>query len=240
MFYNAPKQEPMRFDLGSMPQQPRALTTWARAASYMTSGTFHLKKSTQGGGAWKRGPAPKAQPHAHKTTQHDQALKSSWRIRFGGLRLFLILLLILAKLTSTFPNLVGFLGKREGKFVIERTGATGNHSSRFLGRFWVFSAFWSQWSRLQSQQRCRSASFRAEELEEPLGPWVKRSFIGAAFTVCCDFRVISVSVYIQILCLQQVWPLYWPFYHCNTILSINRARTCPLGALDPADVAQEG
>ena len=134
-YYNAPKQEPMRFVLGSMPQQPRALTTWARAASYMTSGTFILKKSTQGGGAWKRGPAPKAQPHVHKTAQYNRGLKSSWRICFWRTPTFLILLLILAKLTPTFPNLVGFLGKSGRKFVIERTGATGNHSSRFLGRF---------------------------------------------------------------------------------------------------------
>jgi hypothetical protein len=183
--------EPTRFDRGSMPQQPRALTTWARAASYMASGTFILKKSTHGGGAWKRGPAPKAQPIVHKTAQYNRGLKSSWRICFWRTPTFFILLLFLAKLTPTFPNLVGFLGKSGREFVIGRTGATGNHSSRFLGRFWVFSAFWSQWSRLQSQQRCRSAIFRAEELEEPLGPWVKRSFIGAAFTVFCDFRVIS-------------------------------------------------
>jgi hypothetical protein len=103
----------------------------------------------------------------------------------------LIFLLFLVRLTPTIPNLVEFLGKREGELVIGIAGATGNHSSRFFGRFWVFSAFWSQWSRLQSQQRCRSAIFRAEELEEPSGPWVKRSFIGAAFTVLCDFRVIS-------------------------------------------------
>ena len=165
---------------------------------------------------------------------------SSWHVFWGRVRLFFGIWLFLVRLTPAIANLVEFLGKRVGELVIGISGATGNHSSQNFGQFWVFSAFWSQWSRLQSQQRCRSAIFRIEELEEPSGPWVKRSFIGAAFTVLCDFRVISSSVCTQILCLQQVWPFYWPFYHCNTILSINRARTCPLGALDPADVAQEG
>jgi hypothetical protein len=102
----------------------------------------------------------------------------------------LAFLLILARLTPATPILVEFFGEKRRELVFGISFATGNHSSRNFGRFWVFSAFWSEWNRLQSQQRCRSAIFRAEELEEPSGPWVKRSCIGAAFTVLGDIRVI--------------------------------------------------
>jgi hypothetical protein len=119
-----------------------------------------------------------------------QRFANSWHV-FGAESASFGILLFLVRLTPTILNLVEFLGKREGELVIGGSLATGNHSSRNFGRFWVFSAFWSQWSRLKSQQRCRSAIFRAEELEEPSRPWVKRSFMGVAFTVLGDFRVIS-------------------------------------------------
>jgi hypothetical protein len=115
---------------------------------------------------------------------------SSWRV-FGAESAFFDIFAIFSEANSHYSEFGGVFGEKRRRVSYWISGATGNHSSRNFGRFWVFSAFWSQWSRLQSQQRCRSAIFRAEELEEPSGPWVKRSFIGAAFTVLGDFRVIS-------------------------------------------------
>ena len=114
IFFLTRKQEPMRFDRGSMPQQPRALTTWARAARFMTSGTFHLKKSTQGGGAWRRGPAPKAQPHAHKTTPHDQALTNCWRTFWADSDNF-DLFANFGKVNFLFPEFSGVFGEKRRK-----------------------------------------------------------------------------------------------------------------------------
>jgi hypothetical protein len=88
----------------------------------------------------------------------------------GGVHLVWRDLLFLAMLTPATPILVEFFGEKRTELVLGITFATGNHLARNFGRFWVFSAFWSEWNRLQSQQRCRSAIFKSEELEEPSGP----------------------------------------------------------------------
>ena len=41
---------------------------------------------------------------------------------------FFTILLFLVRLTPAMPNLVEFMGKREGESVIERSRARGNHS----------------------------------------------------------------------------------------------------------------
>jgi hypothetical protein len=95
---------------------------------------------------------------------------------------FLDLLLILAKLTPAMPFLVEFLGEKRRKSVIGITFATGNLSSRFFGRFWVSSTFWSHWSRFQSHWRSFSGDFSSGKLSGPLGPFQCWSCLEAMFS----------------------------------------------------------
>jgi len=126
------------------------------------------------GGAWKRGPAPKAQPIVHKTAQYNRGLKSSWRICFWRTPTFFILLPILGAFTifsQTTPILVEFVEEKKEKTVFAITLARENHSGRNFGHFWVSSTFWSHWSRFQSHWRSFAGVFSSGKLSGPPGPF---------------------------------------------------------------------
>jgi hypothetical protein len=101
-----------------------------------------------------------------------------WRI-VGRSPPILGFFLLLAKLTPAKPKLVEPLGKKRGEFVFAITLATGIHSGRFLGRFWVSSTFWSHWSRFQSHWRPFAGVFASGKLSGPPGPFQCRSCLEA-------------------------------------------------------------
>ena len=79
-------------------------------------------------------------------------------------------LLILVRLTPATPNLVEFFGEKRRELVIGRSWATGNHSSRNFGGFWVSSTFCSHWHRFHSHLRSFTGDFSSWKFQEPLGP----------------------------------------------------------------------
>jgi hypothetical protein len=66
---------------------------------------------------------------------------------------------------------VEFVEEKKEKTVFAITLATGIHSGRILGRFWVSSTFWSHWSRFQSHWRPFAGVFASGKLSGPLGPF---------------------------------------------------------------------
>jgi hypothetical protein len=83
---------------------------------------------------------------------------------------------------ETNSSYAEFSGEKEEESVIAISLARKVLSSRFFGRFWVSSTFWSQWSRFQSHLRSFAGDFASGKLSGPLGPFQCWSCLEAMFS----------------------------------------------------------
>ena len=87
---------------------------------------------------------------------------------FGAESAFFGTFTIFSETNSSYAE---FIGEKKEESVIAISLARENLSSRFFGRFWVSSTFWSQWSRFQIHLRSFVGDFTSGKRSGTPGPF---------------------------------------------------------------------